>query len=371
MPRGTASRTRINDMNSNSYTKAAMVALYLAFAAISCWATAESLHLLLPDWPQAAAWVVTIGFFVIASWGTKMITDSLNQNIYMEHRGLKLTGGIFIVLVFWLLCSMPTNTHTFYYRSHVKEIVTQDIGTTCDYLKQIRNKEHTSTEITNDTVKVKVEIEGKIKALEAEIMNPANPGDGPYSREILRDIANSLGTKDIRPLSSKGNSKQDREKLCQAYEEMIYPQLRTKIMSIVNEHKTKDHSDSKEAGDNLYQLEETKKAIEGKPNKLGRSIDLNDAEDMRFVCDRINDGYVTIEKYKDFVNFTNAADRKKFYDEKNPQTEVSQLLSVYDVWHVFLTGKAGGLHFAFWIFISVLIDIAAFVFFDIAFKKED
>lgn len=108
-------------MNENSYLKISCIVLYLAFAAISCWATAESLHLLLPDWPLVAAWAVTIGFFFIASWGTKMITDSLNQDIYMDNRGLHLLGGIFIVLVFWLLCSMPTNTHTFFYRSHVRE----------------------------------------------------------------------------------------------------------------------------------------------------------------------------------------------------------------------------------------------------------
>jgi hypothetical protein len=47
------------------------------------------------------------------------------------------------------------------------------------------------------------------------------------------------------------------------------------------------------------------------------------------------------------------------------------LLSVYDVWVDFLTGKQGGLAFVFWIIISILVDVAAFIFFDIAFKKRD
>jgi hypothetical protein len=41
------------------------------------------------------------------------------------------------------------------------------------------------------------------------------------------------------------------------------------------------------------------------------------------------------------------------------------------VWVDFISGKEGGLSFVFWILISVLIDVAAFIFFDIAFKKED
>lgn len=100
-------------MNENKFLKVFCLLAFLAFAAVSCWATAESLHLLLPSWPLAMCWVVTIGFFFIASWGTKMIVDSLNQKIYLEKRGLRLLGGIFILLVFWLACSMPTNTHTF------------------------------------------------------------------------------------------------------------------------------------------------------------------------------------------------------------------------------------------------------------------
>ena len=93
-------------MEQNKFLKLFSVLAFLAFAAVSCWATAESLHLLLPSFPLVMCWIVTIGFFFIASWGTKMIVDSLNQQIYMEKRGLNLIGGIFIVLVFWLICSL-------------------------------------------------------------------------------------------------------------------------------------------------------------------------------------------------------------------------------------------------------------------------
>ena len=113
----------------------------------------------------------------------------------------------------------------------------------------------------------------------------------------------------------------------------------------------------------IKNLEEVEKELrEGK-------YDLNDAENIREVCDRLNRGYSTISNHSQFVDFKSNED-KEIYTASNPQTKVARLLSVYDVWADFLAGRDGGLHFAFWIFISVLIDLAAFVFFDIAFKKR-
>ena len=40
-------------MNDNKFVKIFTVAGFLVFAAVSCWATAESLHLLLPSWPSS------------------------------------------------------------------------------------------------------------------------------------------------------------------------------------------------------------------------------------------------------------------------------------------------------------------------------
>ena len=56
-------------MNENKFLKIFCILAFFAFAAVSCWATAESLHLLLSTWPIAMCWIVTIGFFFIASWG--------------------------------------------------------------------------------------------------------------------------------------------------------------------------------------------------------------------------------------------------------------------------------------------------------------
>lgn len=74
-------------MEENKQWRWVFAALFLVFAGVSCWATAESLSLLLPAWPVVFVWIVTIGFFVLASVGSKLIVDSFNQRIYLENRG--------------------------------------------------------------------------------------------------------------------------------------------------------------------------------------------------------------------------------------------------------------------------------------------
>ena len=47
------------------------------------------------------------------------------------------------------------------------------------------------------------------------------------------------------------------------------------------------------------------------------------------------------------------------------------MISVIDVWGDYLTGAYAGYGFVFWIIISILVDVAAFIFFDLAFKKRE
>ena len=352
-------------MGEKNYLKIVWVLAFVAFAAVSCWATAESLHLLLPSWPVIMCWIVTVGFFIIASWGTKMIVDSLNQNIYMEKRGLNLIGGIIIVLVFWLLCSMPTNTHTFFYRNLIDQKVTTDIAATQGYLSQIKDNTVTEARIQARCAEVENQINTKLQSLEAEIKNPLNPGNGPETEKILGEIAQILGVAKINKLSAKGNSVQERNVLYDAYRATILTMLENKKMNIVKEMTPSNGNYRKVAEKDYKNLELTKQYIDG------GQLSLTDADDVKTVCNNLNQGYSTIKTYQQFVDFKNETD-KEAYTAANPETKVSRLLSVYDVWVDFLAGKdSGGLAFVFWIVISILVDVAAFIFFDIAFKKTD
>lgn len=350
-------------MQQNNYLKLIWTIAFIAFAAVSCWATAESLHLLLSSWPLAMCWVVTVGFFIIASLGTKMIVDSLNQNIYLEKRGLRLIGGVFIVLIFWLVCSMPTNTHTFFYRTVINDKVNTDISTTRGYLGQIKNNTNNKTQATIKVNELKNNVDVLLGELEAEIKNEVNPGFGPKSKEILRKFAVLLGVDKIEPLSYKGTSKQDREKLCDAYRTKIYILAENRANNIMAHILSPNSDNLKEVKRDDENLALVKKYIGDK------TINLNDAEDIEDVCDKLNTAYNTVKKNSDFVNFSSNADKAN-YTADNPITKVKRMISVFDVWEDFIAGEYAGHGFMFWIIISILVDIAAFIFFDLAFKKQ-
>ena len=351
-------------MEQKNYLKLIWMVAFIAFAAVSCWATAESLHLLLSSWPLAMCWVVTVGFFIIASLGTKMIVDSLNQDIYLEKRGLRLVGGIVIVLIFWLICSMPTNTHTFFYRTVINDKVNTDISTTRGYLSQIKNNTNNKTQATVKVNELKNNVDVLLGELEAEIKNEVNPGFGPKSKEILRKFATLLEVDKVEPLSYKGTSKQDRDKLCDAYRTKIYILAENRATNIMAHILSPNSDNIKEVKRDDENLALVKKYIGDK------TINLNDAEDVEDVCDKLNTAYNTVKKNSDFINFSSKTDEAN-YTADNPITKVKRMISVFDVWEDFMAGEYAGHGFMFWIIISILVDIAAFLFFDLAFKKRE
>lgn len=351
-------------MEQKNYLKLIWMVAFIAFAAVSCWATAESLHLLLSSWPLAMCWVVTVGFFIIASLGTKMIVDSLNQDIYLEKRGLRLVGGIVIVLIFWLICSMPTNTHTFFYRTVINDKVNTDISTTRWYLSQIKNNTNNKTQATVKVNEFKNNVDVLLGELEAEIKNEVNPGFGPKSKEILRKFATLLEVDKVEPLSYKGTSKQDRDKLCDAYRTKIYILAENRATNIMAHILSPNSDNIKEVKRDDENLALVKKYIGDK------TINLNDAEDVEDVCDKLNTAYNTVKKNSDFINFSSKTDEAN-YTADNPITKVKRMISVFDVWEDFMAGEYAGHGFMFWIIISILVDIAAFIFFDLAFKKRE
>lgn len=351
-------------MNENKYLKIFSIAAFAAFALVSCWATAESLHLLLDSWPLAMCWIVTIGFFFIASWATKLMVDSLNKNIYMEKRGMKLLGGISLLLVFWLFCSMPTNTHTFFYRTVISDVTNNDIQRTTDYLAQIKENTNNNEQAQIKIKQLQNELEILLGELEAEIKNGANPGFGPKAEEIFRKFAKLLGVDKIEPLNVKANTPKERQNLCDAYRQKMYTLADSKARNIVQSILTPSQDNLKEATLSMKNLQLMKKSIDN------GDIDLNAAEDIKAVNDQLNTAYNVVRKNEQFVNFKNETDKEEF-TSPSPITKVKKLISVFDAWEAFLGGEFAGHGFGFWILISILVDVAAFIFFDIAFKKRD
>lgn len=351
-------------MNDNKYLKIFSIAAYIAFAAISCWATAESLHLLLDNLPIIFCYIISIGFFQIASIGTKMMVDSLNKNVYIEKRGARLIAGTLLLLVFWLCCSMPTNTHTFFYRNVIGDVTNNDIQRTTDYLAQIKENTNNNEQAQIKVKQLQNELEILLGELEAEIKNAANPGFGPKAEEIFRKFAKLLGVDKIEPLNVKASTPKERQALCDAYRQKMYTLADSKARNIVQSILTPSKENLKEAALSMKNLQLMKKSIDNE------DINLNDAQDIKTVNDQLNTAYNVVRKNEQFVNFKTETDKTE-YTAQSPITKVKRLISVFDAWEGFLAGEFAGHGFGFWILISILVDTAAFIFFDIAFKKRE
>lgn len=353
-------------MGQNKFLKIFSLCAFIAFAAVSCWATADSLQLLQPDWPLILCWIVTVGFFVVASIGSKMIVDSLNQKIYMEKRGLNLIGGIFLMLVFWLVCSMPTNTHTFFYRSVINDKLNSDLTTTIGYLQQIKDNKVSEESIQQAQSKVRNEVEIRLGELKSEIMNDANPGFGPKAKEILKSFAELLSVSKIDALTYKGTSKQERERLYESYRQKIYILMESRLKEIRSSMIAPNSKTyTKEAAIRIENLNAIIKNLEQEDG-----LSLYNPKDMQEICKKLSEGYTTIRQYENYVSF-NSVEDKENYLSPTGITKVKRLMSVFDVWQDYLAGQYDGFGFLFWIIISILVDIAAFIFFDIAFKKSE
>lgn len=353
-------------MGENKYKKIFSICLFIAFAAVSCWATAESLHLLLPTWPSILCWIVTIGFFVIASIGSKMIVDSLNQNIYMEKRGLNLFGGIILLLIFWLVCSMPTNTHTFFYKTCITDTALDDLKNTEGYLMDIRDNTLQEEKFRLQCADLEGKVNAKLEDLRIEIDGP-DRGDGPKAQAILVEIAELLKCAPINKINGPTATKQQRTQLINAYREKIIEQIKIREAAIALQmfDQNKVEQAKKESSADIKKVQNAVTGLnEMKNNGVQDEATINTANTI------LKGAYSTVKNYSDMVTFKSDTD-KELYTADNQVTKTSRLLSVIDTWIDYFQGKYDGRGFLFWIIISILVDVAAFIFFDIAFKKSE
>ena len=353
-------------MGENKYIKIFSIVFFVAFAAVSCWATAESLHLLLPTWPSFACWAVTIGFFIIASIGSKLLVDSLNQNIYVEKRGLKLVGGCFLLLVFWLVCSMPTNTHTFFYRTCILDVTLDDLKNTEGYLTEIRDNTFAEEKFRLQCADLEGKVNAKLEDLRLEIEGPDH-GDGPKAQSILVEISELLKCAHINKIDGPTATKQQRTKLVNAYRDKVLQQLKVREAAIYLQlvDKKKVEQAKKDAE---IDIKKVQNAISG-ISEMKSNGDL-DEPTINISNTVLKNAYSTIKNYSNMVTFKSDND-KELYTANNQVTKTTKLLSVVDTWKDFIKGEYKGRGFIFWIIISILVDIAAFIFFTIAVKEEE
>lgn len=362
-------------MGKTNYLKILWIVLYLLLAALSCIVTEESIHLSFPTYSVPMCWIITISFYIIASLGGSLLLDSFARKPIIEfidvkhHRTACMIIGVLLLVVFWLVFSMPTNTHTFLYRNQIDKTVSEDITTTTFYLNQLKVAKVSEELIAGKQGEMEQKARSTIEQLCSEIINKGNPGDGPAADSIRTSLATILNIPSFAKLSyTGGRSKKELEQLCDLYREKAEQLINLRKEEIRRYYIGLDKmrpiytNEATTRIDNISVWESARQ--QGKVN-------VSDAGDIRDLQKRLSDGYATIKNYKDFVVFSDdgGVDKNR-YTAPVLTTRIERLISVLDTWWDFLRGRFGAnLAMVFCIFVAVLVDLAAFVFFYLALKK--
>lgn len=358
-------------MEKNGFMKIFSMVAFAALMVISCWATTASLHLLLPDWPVIIFWVVTIVFFVLSSLGTKLIVDACNKYVDTEHPGRNIAGGIVILLLFWVIFSVPTNTHTFFYKSTIKDVLIQDLANTKSHLADLADDQTARRIIEADKAKYISNVDQAMNNLRTEIVREEKRGEGPLATQRKIELEEALGGGTV--ITKRSMS--DHKRLCNAYAEDVerIKKIRIKEKYDARLDAIASHKDKKEIENNIKAITAIEKKIKEHPEK-------ND-EPTVATNNVLTRSYVVIANYMDYLVNEFSSDHKEEVKPldviasqyKTNVTQTAKMRSVIDVWKGLFAGdpiyKGRGLWF--WVILAIMVDVAGFIFFDIAFRKRE
>lgn len=359
----------MNNFNIKMILKILFFILWIAFGGISCWATASSFQLNFPSWNFILTWVLAVGFYVCASFGSLWFVESFRE--YCPNHRIKFWGGLSILIIFWLFFGMTTNTHKFFYDRSIALTVNDDIATTRVYLKQVMINAGSPTLIRERNDSIGKEVTTRLISLRYEMVeNDKNPGLGEKSREILDGIYAILGVKS-EYINAVANTKSERQALFDLYRNRILDHLAANQEAYELAHKIDGESGRTNAA-KAREIDDKLKTIQEKI-EVG-SIRLDNVDDMnpamrKGVVQNLGDAYSIVRNNKDFVKFKSEEDRTIYMgsDDKNVSSKTSSVFSVYNVWKDFLAGKYDS-SYIWLVLLALLIDIAGFLFFYLAFK---
>ena len=345
--------------------------MFVVFGAVSCFATSESLYLTFDGAFPRFIWVaIVIGFYIITSLGTKWIIESFSSD-FQENRRLKLFGGFLIVFVFWLAVSFPTNAHTFLYKRAAKTIAQKEIAWQDKELYSIIDVDAWAYDKNAEITKKGADIENLKQALIGEINNPDRKGFAEKADSILLKIEDQLARAkgSIPRIKAKNLSTNEMNRLNKHYSNAITDQLVIYKSKLQKDLAIQIANREKE----VERAKDTKKRLEAMAKALDDNRNVNEAM-LKEARAQINNAYNILDKY----TITGETSYRTKYVENEKGLPSHKLTNAGEiVYKDYLSGQLNKKYdiqetksMIYFILISLMIDIAAFLFFNIAFKSN-
>ena len=345
----------------NKFLKIFALVAFVAFAAVSCWSTTESLFLTLESAqiPKWVFWIAVVGLYVLTSICFKLMLDTFNQNVYMENKTVKFVVSLLGVALLWLVFSMPTNSHTFFYKQMAKETAVKELKHLDAELQKLSSENAFLETYNVEWNNFETNIKSKLTAIKQEIKDYQNIGTGDKTEARVADLEDELGIKTgtIARIKARNHTQAELNKACEHYDKAVKEQLDVKKQQH-EANVARAYEDFKERMKNVTPL---RKNIQLTLNQLN-----DDQFDKEAVLKNarkvIEQFYAELEAQSDGI----------YTHDKNIYGS-DRLMKVTKVWEDYFTGKFKDTNYTlwYWILLSIIVDIAAFAFFDIAFKKEE
>lgn len=345
----------------NKFLKIFSLVAFVAFAAVSCWSTTESLFLTLESAqiPKWVFWIAVVGLYVLTSICFKMMLDTFNQNVYMEKRTVKFVVSLLGVALLWLVFSMPTNAHTFFYKQMAKATAVKELKHIDGELSNLTDTTVYINKYADEWNQYEAKVMLALDQLKHEIDNPQRYGFGPEAEAKLANIENLFGVKTgtIDRRGTRNTSKQERNAVCKYYDNVVKEQLDVKL----TQHKTKISAFLADFQTKINEVKPIRRQIEKVLNDLDNPT-FDREEVLKQARQVIEKSYAVLES-----SFGN------LYKADPSVYRSDRLIKVTKVWGDYFRGEFKDTNYTlwYWILLSIIVDIAAFAFFDIAFKKED
>lgn len=370
--------------NSEPFEKFCAVA-FVFLATLSCLATAQSLTLtlgleILPSWLTFIfAFILVFMLYALTSYLLVQIVNSLNdkycavKNIKLPQRRSIFIGSSLGVILLWLVCSMPTNTHSMLHMREAKAVATAEL----DKQNEVFHQQLKLTDIDfiehfqEDSIALVEKVEVDRKRFHDEVKNPDRIGLGQYAESILnnieRDCGYDAGTYFVL-IKMNDKSQSEVNRIIKHYDPKISGLRDIRLDRMRNERDNRIANmipDKQKLNDLIGSIKKTKEGL-----KIG-SVSINEA---RLVID---DGYSADSLYEQRI--LDKIEVLKVKEEGHKSGNVKQyntyridrLYSVFNVWGDFFSGKLPKeFDMPYWILWALILDIAAFIFSTIAFRGK-
>lgn len=354
-------------MRTLNYKQIICILAFLALAGFSCFWTAESLYIWQPSITLAGAWVIAVVFYIIASICFSRFIKGFDKHEYFpdglfSSRGGHLTFGLLGLIIFWLMISLPTNTHTLLYRASIKNVITTDLNRTQGYLQGLKDNNIEIKKINDRYNSKKEAVDALILRMIAEIDNPSAIGIGTRFKTILTELKAELGSS-IQEVAQVGTTRSQWLTAINYYQTQAYEKLK-----LLRAECDREIAEIK----NTMNSQALKALINN--NKIALS-DMNNMKGINHVMidaatEDLKQDYAYIKTNSQYIKFKDNDEER--YTREGALPEAQEMLDVTKVWKdAVTTDKYKGYGFFYWVFIALLVDIAAFVFFNLAVSKNN